>query len=223
MKRIKNLLIGLIPALLAITIVLITEQVFQPGYALKSAVKVLAFAGAIVLYCVLTRRRFSDVVGLHKIKNIKVILLCMLIFFVGMAAAFLLFRGWIDLPGIRQSLMTKENLTKENCLFVFLYIIFCNSFLEECFFRGFVFGLFSDKRVGGIVSAVLFSVYHIGIFITWFNPLIFLLCLVGLAAVGLFLQWLCEKFGSVLASFMTHAGANVAIDVIGLLLIFEWI
>lgn len=223
MKRIKNLLIGLIPALLAITIVLITEQVFQPGYALKSAVKVLAFAGAIALYCVLTRRRFSDVVGLHKIKNIKVILLCMLIFFVGMAAAFLLFRGWIDLPGIRQSLMTKENLTKENCLFVFLYIIFCNSFLEECFFRGFVFGLFSDKRVGGIVSAVLFSVYHIGIFITWFNPLIFLLCLVGLAAVGLFLQWLCEKFGSVLASYMTHAGANVAIDVIGLLLIFEWI
>ena len=223
MKEKKKFPVGIILALLALTAVFLTEQIFKPGYAWKSAVKVIAFIGAIAGYCAFSKERFTDVIRFRKIRNPKPILICMLCFFAGTAAAFLLFRGFLDLPGIRQSLMTKENLTKSNCLFVFLYIILCNSFLEESFFRGFVSGLFSDKRVGGVCSAILFSLYHIGIFVTWFSPFIFCLCLVGLAAVGLFLQWLTEKHGSILAGYITHACANVAIDIIGFLLIFELI
>lgn len=216
-------MLGALLALLAVAVVFVTEQVLKPEYALKSTIKVLSFMGVIGLYCTLFRKKFTDVIGLHKIGNGKPLLCYMLCFFVGTMAAFLIFKDFLDLPGIRQSLMSKENLTKDNCIFVFLYIIFCNSFLEEGFFRGFFSGLFSDKRLGGIISAVLFSFYHIGIFITWFSPFIFLLCLIGLAAVGLFLQWLSEKYESILASYITHACANVAIDVIGVLLIFEWI
>lgn len=223
MKKQKEFLTGVILTLLAVAAVFITEQVFQPGYALKSAIKVLSFMGAVLLYCSITRRKLTDVIRLNKIENPKPLLFYMLCFFVGTAAAFLIFGDFLDLPGIRQSLMTKENLTKNNCIFVFLYIIFCNSFLEESFFRGFVSGIFPNKRAGSIFSAVLFSLYHIGIFATWFSPFIFVLCLAGLAAVGLFLQWLSEKYKSVLASYITHACANVAIDIIGILLIFEWI
>lgn len=223
MKKQKEFMLGALLALLAVAVVFVTEQVLKPEYALKSTIKVLSFMGVIGLYCALFRKKFTDVIGLHKIGNGKPLLCYMLCFFVGTMAAFLIFKDFLDLPGIRQSLMSKENLTKDNCIFVFLYIIFCNSFLEESFFRGFFSGLFSDKRMGGIISAVLFSFYHIGIFITWFSPFIFLLCLIGLAAVGLFLQWLSEKYESILASYITHACANVAIDVIGVLLIFEWI
>lgn len=223
MKKQKEFMLGALLALLAVAVVFVTEQVLKPEYALKSTIKVLSFMGVIGLYCALFRKKFTDVIGLHKIGNGKPLLCYMLCFFVGTMAAFLIFKDFLDLPGIRQSLMSKENLTKDNCIFVFLYIIFCNSFLEESFFRGFFSGLFSDKRLGGIISAVLFSFYHIGIFITWFSPVIFLLCLIGLAAVGLFLQWLSEKYESILASYITHACANVAIDVIGVLLIFEWI
>ncbi len=223
MKKQKEFMLGALLALLAVAVVFVTEQVLKPEYALKSTIKVLSFMGVIGLYCALFRKKFTDVIGLHKIGNGKPLLCYMLCFFVGTMAAFLIFKDFLDLLGIRQSLMSKENLTKDNCIFVFLYIIFCNSFLEESFFRGFFSGLFSDKRLGGIISAVLFSFYHIGIFITWFSPFIFLLCLIGLAAVGLFLQWLSEKYESILASYITHACANVAIDVIGVLLIFEWI
>ncbi len=223
MKKQKEFLIGIVLTLLAVAIVLITEQIFQPGYALKSAIKVLSFIGAILLYCTFTRLKLTDVIRLHKIENPKPLLFYMLCFFAGTAVAFLIFGDFLDLSSIRQSLMTKENLTKDNCIFVFLYIIFCNSFLEESFFRGFVSEIFPNKRVGSVFSAVLFSLYHIGIFITWFSPFIFILCLAGLAAVGLFLQWLSEKYKSVLASYITHACANVAIDLIGVLLIFEWI
>lgn len=221
MNKKQKLSIGITLALMAVIIVFVTEQVFQPGYALKSAVKVLSFMGAILLYKVFTRQKYTDVIRFHKIKNIKPILICMLCFFAGMTIAFFVFRGFLDLQNIRQSLVTKEKLTKENCIFVFLYIILCNSFLEESFFRGFVSGIFPNKWLGRVFSAVLFSLYHIGIFITWFNPLIFVLCIVGLAAVGLFLQWLSEKFESILASYITHACANVAINIIGALLIFE--
>lgn len=133
-------------------------------------------------------RHLTDVIRLKKLKNAKPLFVWMSCFFVGTAAAFLIFRGFIDLQNIKQNLITKENLTKGNCLFVFSYIILCNSFLEESFFRGFLSGIFTNKWVGRVVSAFFFSLYHIGIFITWFNPFIYILCIVGLAIVGLFLQ-----------------------------------
>lgn len=221
MNKQQKLYVGVILALSAVMIVFVTEQVLQPGYALKSFVKILSFMGAILLYKAFTRQKFTDVIRFHKIKNRKPILICMLCFFVGMAAAFFIFRGFLNLQSIRQSLVTKEKLTKDNCIFVFLYIILCNSFLEESFFRGFVSGVFPDRRLGSVFSAVLFSLYHIGIFITWFNPFVFVFCIVGLTAVGLFLQWLSDRFGSILASYITHACANIAINIIGALLIFE--
>ena len=221
MNQKQKLLVGIIPALLAVVIVFVTEQVIQPGYTLKSLVKIMSFMGAILIYQAFTRQKFTDVIRLHKIKNIKPILICMLCFFVGMIIAFFVFRDFLDLQSIRQSLVTKEKLTKENCIFVFLYIILCNSFLEESFFRGFVSGVFPNKQLGRAFSAILFSLYHIGIFITWFNPFIFVSCIAGLTAVGLFLQGLSEKFDSIMASYVTHACANVAINIIGALLIFE--
>ena len=221
MKKRKDFVFGFTAALIAAALVFLTEQIIKPSYAVKSAIKLICFLNAITLYCAFCKKKFSDVIRLRRIMNIKTILVYMLVFFIGTAAAFILAYGRLDLENIRQSLISKENLTKENCIFVFLYIIFCNSFLEESFFRGFVTGLFENKRLGSVISAVMFSLYHIGIFITWFDPLIFALCIVGLTAVGLFLQWLSDKYDSILASYITHACANVAINTVGVLLIFE--
>lgn len=217
----QKLVIGLILAFIAVTIVFITEQVFKAGYAVKTVVKVISFMGAIGLYCAITGKRFIDVIRLRRIKNIKPIIIWMVFFFAGMTAAFFIFRRFIDLGSIRESLIAKENLTKSNCLFVFAYIILCNSFLEESFFRGFYSGIFPNKRVGTVCSAVVFSLYHIGIFVTWFSPFIFIICIAGLTAVGIFLQWLSDKFESILASYITHACANVVLNIIGALMIFE--
>lgn len=223
MDKKQNFTIGIIFALLSVSIVFITEQFIQPEYTIKSLVKIMSFMSAILFYKVISRKELADIIRLHKIKNIKPILIFMICFFVGVTIAFFLFRDFLDLQSIKQSLLTKEKLTKENCIFVFLYIIFCNSFLEESFFRGFVSGIFSYNRIGRIFSAILFSFYHIGIFISWFDPFIFVLSILGLTAVGLFLQWLSEKFDSILASYITHACANVAINIIGTLLIFDLI
>ena len=214
-------LFGVVLVLAAIALVFVVEQIIQPGYWIKSVIKASAFLGTIFIYSLFTKTKLCETLGLYKLKKAKPLLLCMLLFFAGIAIMFFAFRDQLDLTNIKHNLMEKENLTKENCLFVFSYIIFCNSFLEESFFRGFIFRRFENKMVGAIFSAVLFSVYHIGIFITWFNPFIFSLSLVGLAAVGLFLQWLAGKYNTILASYITHACANIAINIIGILLIFE--
>ncbi|MBR3040811.1 MAG: CPBP family intramembrane metalloprotease [Lachnospiraceae bacterium] len=221
-KRKKSTIInGCIIALLALALVFLTEQVLQPGYWVKAAIKAAAFIGAIVIYTFHSGKKFLDVINLHKPKKIGILILCILVFFVGIGVLFFLLRNQIDLSSIKESLMTKERLTKKNCLFVFVYIICVNSFLEEAFFRGFLARMIPNKWVGAIISALLFSVYHIGIVGTWFNVFIFALCIIGLALVGLFLQWLSGKFKTIAASWMVHASANVAINVIGALLIFE--
>ena len=217
----KKNLIGILLALAAVLLVFLVEQVLQPGYWIKSLLKAAAFLGAILGYAAVSGQSVPETIRLRRLSGAGKLLWCMGLFFVGTALLFLMFRNRLDLAGIRDSLVQKERLTRQNCLFVFSYIILCNSFLEEAFFRGFLFGLFRNRRLGALVSAALFSVYHVGIFITWFDPFLFLLCLIGLAAVGLFLQWTSERYRSIAASWLIHACANVAINTVGALLIFE--
>ncbi|MBR6120267.1 MAG: CPBP family intramembrane metalloprotease [Oscillospiraceae bacterium] len=217
----KKRLIGVLLALSAVVLVFLVEQVLQPGYWIKSLLKAAAFLGAILAYAAVSRQGFLETIRLRSLRGARALLLWMLAFFAGAALLFLCFRDQLDLVGIRESLVRKEGLTRQNCLLVFTYIIVCNSFLEEAFFRGFVFQLFRNKKAGALFSAVLFSAYHIGIFITWFNPFLFILCLIGLAAVGSFLQWVSEQYKSIAASWLIHACANIAINTVGTLLIFE--
>lgn len=211
---------GIALVLVALTAVFTVEQVIQPSYWIKTAVKVIAFSVPVIWYSFLSGKSIAETVNLRKISHPAPLFFCMLLFFAGVMLLFYVFHDYLDLAGIRQSLMQKENLTRGNCLLVFAYIIVCNSFLEEAFFRGFAFRLFGRKMNGAVLSAVLFSLYHIGIFITWFNVPLFILCVAGLAGVGLFLQWIAEKYRSIAASYVVHASANVSINLIGVLLIF---
>ncbi|MCR5067932.1 MAG: CPBP family intramembrane metalloprotease [Erysipelotrichaceae bacterium] len=220
MLRNRRALAGLFLALTAIAAVAITEQFIKPGYVIKSVIKLVCFSGAIILYSVISQKKAADVIFLRPLSNPRPLIFSVLFCFFGMGLAFLIFRSQLDLANIRDNLMAKENLTKENCLYVFTYIIVVNSFLEEAFFRGFTAHLFENRKLSFSLSAVLFALYHIGIVASWFNPLIFLVCIGGLALVGLFLQWLAESFGTLKASWIAHASANVAINIIGALLIF---
>lgn len=221
MNEKKCRILCVILTVLALVLAYIMEVVVQPGYLIKSIIKVGTFGGIIVLYCVLTKNKIKEVINLKKPKKIGVLAGCILLFFVGMGILFFIFKNQIEWSTIRGSLIEKEGLTRKNCLIAFAYIIIFNSFLEEAFYRGFFPKLFTKKMPGYIISAVFFSVYHIGIVGGWFNIPIFLICVFGLVLVALFLQWLCERYKSLVADWLVHASANVAINIIGTLLLFE--
>ena len=153
----------------------------------------------------------------------KKLIFFLLFVYAGIILLFFLLKERIDLSAIRRSLLEKEGLNKDNFLFIFSYIILCNSFLEEAFFRGFLIEVFKKEglyKAGSLYSAILFALYHIGIVASWFQPAVFLLCIVGLSLAGLFLEWICERNDTLLASYAVHAFANLAINTIGTFMMF---
>lgn len=120
---------------------------------------------------------------------------------------------------IRERLMAKEGLTRQNCLLVFAYIILVNSFLEEAFFRGFL-GHSLPKPRGIAFGSLAFAVYHIGILDSWMNAGLLLLMTAGLVAVGAVLQCICDRYDSLAASWIVHGCANLAINAIGCYVMF---
>ena len=94
-----------------------------------------------------------------------------------------------------------------------------NSLLEEFFFRGFIFLSLKkiiESRSAHIISAFLFSVYHIAIMSGWFSLPIFILAMAGLFAGGIIFNLLNSKFNNIYISWLVHMFANFAINTIGL-------
>ncbi|MBQ1522888.1 MAG: CPBP family intramembrane metalloprotease [Erysipelotrichaceae bacterium] len=220
----KNTVLSLAVSVICLVILTFIEQYVKPGYTVKSCLKLLLLLVPMILYSFISRKKISDIIRLYKLNSARLLYIGMLRAYCCIIIVFLIFRNSIDLDQIRNNLMNKEHLTKQNCLYIFTYIIFVNSFIEEAFFRGFIYHLFETdnmKTVGIIVSAILFALYHIGIVSNWFNPLIFVICIAGLACCGMILQWVSLKFDTLKASWLIHGCANLAINTIGVIMIFN--
>jgi membrane protease YdiL (CAAX protease family) len=137
--------------------------------------------------------------------------------------AYFAVRPFFDFSGIAQSLSSGAGVTKENFLFVSLYISFVNSLLEEFFFRGFCF--FSLRPLGlptaYIVSALLFSAYHVAFMDGWLSPVIFALALFGMALGGGIFAFLNHKTESLLPSYLVHMASNLATNLIGIMMFYS--
>ena len=210
-------------ALVFVALMGFVEQALAPAYWLKSLLKASAILLILGTYASAYRTSWRETVYFRKMKPAKALYLLIAATLAVLALAFLLTRNYLDLAAIRRNLMTKERLTKENCLFVFGYIATVNSFLEEAFFRGCLYHAFTEgggKIAGLAFSSCAFAAYHIGIVDGWLNPGILALCVVGLTVAGVFLQLVCERYDSVKASWLVHGCANLAIDALGVVLIF---
>ncbi|HHX59326.1 MAG TPA: CPBP family intramembrane metalloprotease [Epulopiscium sp.] len=110
---------------------------------------------------------------------------------------------------------------KSNFLAIALYISFVNSLLEEFFFRGFIFA--NLNRISGrgfayIMSAFIFSIYHLAIMGRWFSPLIFIIAMAGLFVGALIFNYLNEKGGNIYHSWLVHLMANLEINTVGFIM-----
>ena len=210
MKR-KAIKIGL-GIFLACVLLAVLERIIQPGYWVKSASKILIFA-AVIFSCGGCR----DILGRKGLVG-GVVLGGMIYGIV--LGAFLLFRSFIDLGTIAQGLLDKEGVARENFLWVALYISIVNSFLEELLFRGVAFlelRKYIPERAAMVLSALAFAAYHVAMLSGWFTWWVYGLCLLGLFLGGVIFN-LLDRRGSILPSWMAHAGANLAINTIGLMM-----
>jgi len=199
----------------------IVDAIIEPGYLVKSIIKVLLFLGMPIVYAL-----FSKDGNIRKVitPDRKGILLATVVGFAVYAivlSAYFIFRNIFDFSALTTSLTTTTGVNKQNFIWVALYISFINSFLEEYFFRGFAF-LTLKKQTGRMVaycfSATMFAFYHVAIMIGWFHYLVVILALIGLFIGGLIFDWLDEKYNNIYLSWLVHMFANFATNTIGFIL-----
>ena len=218
----KKLYIILSVAVLSVVMNLV-DGVLTPPYAVKSAVKLVLFAGVPLIYY-LTDRKERAVLKKLLTPSKKGFALSLPLgagCFAVILGAFFALRGIVDFSGITKSLTGDSGITAENFIFVALYISFVNSFLEEFFFRGFAFVTLkrhASRRLAYFLGAFLFAFYHVGMTVTWLPFPVFLAELAGLTVGGLIFNFLCEKTETVYPSYIVHMCCNFGINLIGFIL-----
>lgn len=212
----------IISALLACISLYIVEQVLMTNYLVKTITKVLLFTIIPTVYMKHFKNQKTEQALHHpqiRHRRLKLGFLCGIAAFASILSAYYFLHPMIDLERIASELQTKSKITPTNFILVGLYITLGNSFLEEFFFRGFVFlNLYEldHKKTAYIYSALLFGFYHITIFKTWFNMGMTILALVGLISIGFIFNWLDTQSRNFINSWIVHILADSAIILIGL-------
>lgn len=152
--------------LLGCMVMALVDGVFQPAYAVKSMIKLLFFFLIPGLYLWKTGSLPLKKMLLPQKRGLLPCLLLGAAVYGLILGAYLAIRKFYDFSAILPQLSQGPGVTRENFLFVAIYISLCNSLLEEFFFRGFAFLSMLPllgRRSASLFSAFLFAVYHIAI------------------------------------------------------------
>lgn len=211
----------ILSSLVSCVILYLIEQGIGVSYVVKTMAKLLIFVPIPLLYIKYIKKE-TLLEGLKIKKMTRKDLLFGLasgsVFFIILLIAYYILGSFIDFNSILAELQTKLKITPLGFIFVALYITLGNSFLEEFFFRGYIFlNLYENgmKWTAYLYSALLFALYHIIIFKSWFTPPIMALAIFGLASVGVIFNWMDLKSKNFLNSWIAHALADAAIMLIG--------
>ena len=195
------------------------EQGVGVSYEWKTLAKIVLF---FVVPFFLSRKNGIGFLAFKKTdpKSIRLAIMTGLAITALILGAFYFVKSFIDTGSMLSDLETRVGVTGTVFPLVAIYILFGNSFLEEFFFRGFLVGAFQGTRLKWILPPLFFAVYHVAIFLPWFSFPILLLALSGLWVGGYIFQWINERSGTVLSSWIIHMFADLGVLLIGVYLFY---
>lgn len=212
-----------IPILVIIACIVmgIVDAVIQPGYAIKSAIKIIMFLLIPIVYG-LFLKEFNIKNLMKPDKKGLCIALCLGFVIYGVViGAYWIFKDVFDFSALTGSLNETTGVNKSNFIWVAIYISFVNSLLEEFFFRGFSFitlKKLTSRRFAYVFSSMAFALYHIAMMIGWFGLPVIIISLVGLFIGGMIFNRFDEKRENIYLSWLIHMFANFATNTIGFIL-----
>ncbi|WP_284140077.1 CPBP family intramembrane glutamic endopeptidase [Virgibacillus sp. LDC-1] len=208
----------LISTIVTCSLLAFIEHGLPINYGIKTISKVVLFGLVIFIY----KQVFRDFtwkapVSLHKLgkKQITRMLLLGFISAGVVLLAFVILQPFLDLSSIKTDLTDRLGISATGFIWVGLYVTFGNSFLEEYFFRGFIF-FNLPRKLAYAFAPVLFAAYHIPMIILWFSPILVAVCFFGLWLIGIIFHIVNEKNKSIWASWMIHICADIMIILIGM-------
>ena len=210
--------------MMIIGVLYVADQILTLNYLSKIILKFILFSTFPIVYSLKT----GDDIFKYSFKNFfkqknhgsrfNVNILLGVSVFLLILVTYVFLRPFIDTGQLVQEFNDKYEINKSNLVYYSLYLVFINSFVEEFFFRGFIFlnlkkaGL---RKIGYFISAFLFAVYHISNIQNWLYIYVFILALVGLFVGGLIFNYLDDKEETFLNSWFVHICADLAIVLIG--------
>lgn len=215
----KRFIIG--SSFIACIILYYVEQEIGVNYAVKTLTKVLLFTLIPYVYIKFIKKsNLREALNFKKIEKVHFNLgfLFGIASFLIIIITYFIIGQYINFNSIAVELGSKSKITGTNFIYVGTYITFGNSFLEEFFFRGFIFLSLYELRytkLAYVYSSVLFGIYHIAIFKTWFNLGLIALALLGLVVVAFIFNWMDTKSKNFINSWIVHILADSAIILIG--------
>jgi len=223
MNQAKNIILfGLVSSIL----LLLAEQWLDATYLIKSILKIFLFFVCPLIFMYTSIK--SNPINLLKpfylpFKTHLLVyslgMICITIILISYA-----FIGYlVNWDLLLDDVQNRLGVTPAIFPYVAIYITFGNSFLEEWFFRGFLH-LKLSQLIGhwpaSLLSAGLFSFYHLAMFITWFDWTVLILCLLALFITGLVLNELNRKQQTINASWIVHILADIGIMIIGFIIFY---
>ncbi|KZE36902.1 hypothetical protein AV656_14080 [Bhargavaea cecembensis] len=211
---------GLIIALAGIMILLWVEQGLSVSYGWKTLAKIVLF---LIIPLLVFRGEVRRFIAFRRTepRRVRIALWTGAGVIAVILAAYLLLSSLIDAEALTGDLAGRVGVTGAVYPFIALYILFGNSLLEEFFFRGVLPAQFRSRpRLALTVPPLLFAVYHVAIFLPWFDLPILLLAVAGLWAGGVIFQLANGPDGTILPSWIIHMAADLAILVIGAVMIY---
>ena len=212
-----------IPILVIIACIVmgIVDAVIQPGYAIKSAIKIVMFLLIPIVYGLFLKEfNLTKLIKPDK-KGFAIALGLGFLVYTVVLGAYWIFKDVFDFSALTTSLNETTGVNKTNFVWVAIYISFANSLLEEFFFRGFSFialKKLTSRRFAYIFSSMSFALYHIAMMIGWFGLPVILISLAGLFAGGMIFNRFDEKNENIYLSWLIHMFANFATNTIGFIL-----
>ncbi|HPW53788.1 MAG TPA: CPBP family glutamic-type intramembrane protease [Erysipelotrichaceae bacterium] len=208
--------------IIAVSLMSYVDAILQPGYLIRSIIKIFLFCGTVLADGLIYKHNILKDIRFNASALKRVVPLALGVY-VLIISAYFIFRNVFDFTHVKESLLSSAGVSKDNFVFVFLYVALVNSFLEEFFFRGYAFlhlkNLVGPKKAY-IFSSTVFALYHCAMMIGWFNIILYLLLIVSLFVSGLIFNFLNEHFDSIFASWLFHMFANLSINTVGIILLF---
>lgn len=204
--------------LLSIFLLLWIEQGLSFPYPMKTLAKaVLLLAIPLILF---HKTKFPYLkLKNTDIKSIQIALSAGVCIMLSIIGAFLLLQPFIDTDALVSDLASK-GVTQKVFPFIALYILFGNSLMEEFFFRGLLPSLFKDSKLRLVLPSLFFSIYHIAIFLAWFNVPLLLVAIIGLWIGGVIFQLANERSGTILPSWTIHMCADIGVLLVGIYILY---
>lgn len=208
----------IIYSLVAIVALVLIEQVFVLTYINKQIFRISLFLiiPLIEIY-IIKKSNIETEIQFERPtwKEFKVPFLVSIVIFVGTIGGYFMFQFMFDAQRVIGG-AEELGIRPYNVVIWGVYLSFINSLIEEFFFRGYIYYALEKRstKLAILGSSVLWSVYHVIIFITIFPLYTVIFTILGLVIIGVLLAYINLYGKSFINSWLVHIVADIAIVII---------